>query len=452
MSDNVSTTVQFDDSSFGGAIAVHDGMVNFVANLGTNRDKSAHTQYIDVAYTPQELLAMYRNSWLASAIVDYPAEDATRKWRFWRADADQITRIETLENTLGLRDKVFDALKFARLYGESAIYINTDEGDQSSPLQPGTEIKSLVVLSRGALTPDPVVTDISSPYYGKPEIYRINTRESGPGIPIHASRFAIFYGKRIPRDPHAMGIGAAGDSVLQATMDAIKGMDSTIANIASLVFEAKVDVLKVQGFADLLSRNEDARLLRRAHLQAAMKGINGMMMIDAQDDYDQKSASFAGLNEVVGRFQDNVAGAAGIPVTRLYGRAAVGLSGSGDGDERVYYDRIGHQQATEIGPAIALLDECIITQALGQRPDTIYYEWSPLRQISEVERADIFSKTATAARALAGATAGEVVPLDALSDALVNELTEQGVLPGLDQLVEQYGTLGEQLGFVEGGE
>lgn len=101
-------------------------------------------------------------------------------------------------------------------------------------------------------------------------------------------------------------------------------------------------------------------------------------------------------------------------------------------------------QDNDISPAMGMLDDLIITQALGSRPPEIHYQWAPLRQQSETERADIFVKTANAARALAGTAAGEIIPLDALSDAVVNELTEQGVLPGLEKAIKEYGTLSEQ--------
>lgn len=424
-----------------------DGLVNIVANLGTARDKAAHNQYVDTLLAGPALLAAYRNSWLARAIIDYPAEDSTRKWRQWRAEAEQITAIERLEKKLHLKRRVQDAVTAARLYGGSAIYLNTKTAKQELPLQVGKEeIRSLVVLTRNNLTPDQVVRDIDNPYYGRPEFYTLAAGDNAGQVRIHASRLVIFRGATLPEDANTATANQGwGDSVLQSTMDAIQQMDSTMANMASLVFEAKVDVLKFKGFADLLAdEGNDAQVTRRLSTQAAMKGINGALVIDAEDDYEQKSANFAGLPDVVAKFMDAVAGASRIPVTRLYGRAAVGLSGSGDGDERVYFDRIGHIQATEIQPAMELLDECLIWQALGVRPEEIYFEWRPLRQLTETERADIFSKTASAARSLAGPTAGELIPMDALSDALVNELTEQGMLPGLEQAIEEYGSLGEQ--------
>jgi len=431
-------------------VMISDGLQNVVANLGTSRDKSSHTVYVADNLTSEQLVNMYRSSWLAAAICDYPAEDATRKWRSWRAEADQITKIEAEENRLGLQHKVQEALIASRILGGAALYISAENQDPAQPLKPGDKLNSLVLMGKDELTPGEIVRDISNPYYGKPEFYEINTDGKGSRVRVHASRFAIFTGRKVPGASVYASSGVWGDSALQSTLSAIKSADTTVANIASLVFEANVDVMKVQGFADLLAQHQDELILRRARLQAAMKGINGMLMIDAQDDYEKKSAAFSGLEALMARFFEWVSGAARIPVTRLFGRAVAALSGSGEGDERVYYDRIADIQSQGIEPAISLLDECIITQALGERPAEIYYEWAPLRQKSEAETADIFTKYANAARSLAGANAGEVVPMDALSDAMVNALSEAGVLPGLEGYVEKYGTLGEQEGFIGG--
>lgn len=424
-----------------------DGLVNVVANLGTARDKASHNHYNVTAWSAQQLEAMYRESWLARAIVDYPAEDATRKWRQWKADKDQITKIERLEKKLHVKSRVEAASIAARLYGGAAIYLNTKAENQDIPLVPGKEeIKSLVVLTKNSLTAEAVVLDINSEYFGRPEFYVLTSGTSAAQVRIHASRLVIFQGATVPRDPNTVSLQQGwGDSVLQATMDAIQHMDGTMANMASLVFEAKVDVLKFKGLAELLAdERNDPTITRRLQTQAAMKGINGALLIDAEDEYEQKSANFSGLPDVVTKFQEALAGASKIVITRLYGRSAAGLSGSGDGDERVYFDRIGHIQSTEYQPAMETMDECLIWNALGSRPEEIHYEWRPLRQLTETERADIFSKTAAGARALAGTAAGAIIPLDALSDSLVNELTEQGMLPGLDQAIEKYGTLAEQ--------
>src|SRR5690554_57855 len=330
-------------------VMISDGLQNIVANLGTGRDKASHTVYVPDNLTSEQLVAMYRTSWLAAAICDYPAEDATRKWRSWRAEAEQITKIEAEENRLGLQHKVQEALIASRILGGSALYISAENQDPSQPLKPGDKINSLVLMGKDELTAGEIVRDISSPYYGKPEFYEINSNGPGVRVRVHASRFAIFTGRKVPGSGVYTSSSVWGDSALQSTLSAIRSADTTVANIASLVFEANVDVMKVHGFADLLAQHQDDLILRRAHLQAAMKGINGMLMIDAQDDYEKKSSAFSGLEALMAKFFDWVSGAARIPVTRLFGRAAAALSGGGEGAERVYYDRVGDIQCHDIG-------------------------------------------------------------------------------------------------------
>lgn len=432
--------------------AINDSLRNVVANLGTERDKAASSQYVFVQHTDLELISAYRGAWLPRAIVDIPAEDATRKWRQWKAEAAQITKIEELEKRLGVNRQIEAAYKMSRLLGGAALYISTNDKDPSLPLQPERvrEIRSLPMLTKMDLTPQEIVRDIDSEYYGKPEYYKLARRDGQDEITIHASRLVVFDGQPVP--DQLLYNRAWGDSVLQSTMEAVLAHDSTMANIVSLIFEAKVDVFKFEGFSDMLAQDCGSLVTNRVHLQAAMKGINGAVVIDAQDDYQSKSASFGGLDALMTRMGYIVCGAAEIPYTRVFGRQAGGLSGTGDGDERVYFDRINHEQTTKIEPAMSVLDECIIRVSLGSRPPEVWYEWRPLRQVSEMERATIFKTTADAARALAGTNAGEIIPIEALSDALVTELIEQGVLPGLDVAIGEYGTLGEQAEEQAGGE
>lgn len=423
---------------------VSDGMVNLVANLGTPRDKASHTRYITSCMSESELLSAYRSSWLAAAIVDYPSEDATRNWRSWNAESDQISRIEAEEARLDLKSKVKEALISARLFGRAAIYINVSHSQQDQPLKDIDFIQSLVVVAGSQIQNGEIVSEITSPYYGHPEYYTISTN-SGSQIKIHASRFAMFYGKRPPASGSTVDNTANGISCLESTLETIKQTDSTMANIASLVFEAKVDVFSLKGFANQICTDKGTNAIAsRMHLQAAMKGINGAVVIDAEDSYEQKNASFGGLDAIANMFMKVVSGAARIPISRLFGRESAGLSGNGQGDEDTYYDRVKDIQSLGVGRAIKLIDECIINSALGSRPKEIFYTWSPLKPKSEKDIAEIFGKIATAARSIAGNGEGALIPIDALSDALVNALIESGSLPGLEQSIDKYGSLGEQ--------
>ena len=110
-------------------MSIMDGLRNIVANLGTDRDKASHTHYFDTTIADDQLVAMYRTSAVARNVVDLPAEDATREWREWQADAEQITALEAEEKRLGLQGKTMQNLKRARLFGGAAIYIGTRDLD-----------------------------------------------------------------------------------------------------------------------------------------------------------------------------------------------------------------------------------------------------------------------------------------------------------------------------------
>lgn len=431
-------------------VRIDDGYQNIVANLGTARDKAASGTYTFDFQNNVQLLAAYQTSWLAAKVVDAPAEDATRNWRSWIADAQQIEAIEALEKKLKIKKRVKEAMIAARLWGEAFLYINSSDKGSEKPLRVGSEVRSLVVLTKNELTPDDIVLDINSEYFGRSEYYFLQTK-GAERVRIHASRLAVFYGRTNPAGYGITGNTNRGLSVLATAMDAVEKLDSVMANVCSLVFEAKVDVFKFKDWANMLAdSSNDALMTRRLHLQAAQKSINGAVVIDADDDYESKSASFGGLPEIITKFAENFCGSSGVPFTRVFGRAAAGLSGNGEGDERTYYDMIAHLQENDVSEALSLLDECIIMQALGARPKEVYYKWRPLRQLTESERADIFSKTATGLRAIAGSGAGAIVPLDALSNAAVNEFAEQGMLPGLQAAIDEYGTLAEQDNLDEG--
>lgn len=418
---------------------IGDKLVNLVANLGTERDKSTASGYLFVPKTEAELMAAYRGSWLPRKIVDIPAMDACRRWRGWQATKEQIQRIEAEEKRLGVQGKVRTAMTRARLFGGAAIFIGTGERDTASPLSAAAldlaGIKYLTVLNRRQLTPTEIEQDPQSDLFGKPKAYRLANSQ----IDVHPSRLVIFNGAELPDPELATGAECGwGDSVLEAVMEAIKQSDSTMANVASMVFEAKVDVIRVP---DLMNNLQDkayeTRLLERFRLAATGKGINGTLILDKEEEYEAKSASFGTLPDIIDRFLQVVSGAADIPATRLLSQAPAGMNSTGDSDLRNYYDRIQSSQELDMRPALTVLDECLIRSALGSRPAEIHYVWNPLWQVTATEKATIGKTLADTIKTLKDTA---LFPEEALSAASVTSLVEGSVLPGLEAAIAKYGT------------
>ncbi len=416
-----------------------DKLVNFVANLGTERDKAAGSFYAPVLLTDEQLLNAYRGAWFPRKVVDIPAKDATRRWRAWQASKAQIEKIEAEEKRLQVKARTMEALIKARLWGGAAIFIGTGDIDTSKPLLPDRikagGIKYLTVMSRRDLSATEQDRDVMSPNYGKPKAYRLG----GSAIEIHPSRLVIFTGADIPDQDLASGNQFGwGDSVLQAVFEAIQQIDSTMANVASLIFEAKVDVIRIPDFMQGMNDKEyQKKLLERVRLAATAKGINGSLLLDKEEEYDSKSANFGTLPDIIDRFLQNGCGAADIPATRMLSQSPAGMNSTGEADLRNYYDRIQSSQELDITPAMSVLDECLVRSALGSRPPEIHYVWNSLWQTTAKERADIGKTTAETIKTI-GET--KLFPPDALSKAAETLLVANSVMPGLESALEEFGS------------
>ncbi|MBD9519297.1 DUF1073 domain-containing protein [Ensifer sp. ENS02] len=427
----------------------HDSLTSLVSRLGTDRDKAATVFYTQPFLTDEQALAAYRGSWLPRKIIDIPALDSCRKWRDWQAENNQIDLIEAEENRLNVKGKILEAMTKARLFGGAAIFIGTGDANPESPLDLNSVgkggLKYLTVLSRRDMTAGPIEQDVTSEFHGKPSYYEVTGANTM--VRIHPSRLVIFVGARQP--DALMTVNALdgwGDSILTATLDAIKNADSTAGNIASLIFEAKIDIIRIPNFMASLGNAEyRTKLIERYTLANMSKGINGTLLLDKEEEYETKTAQLAGLTDILMAFMQIVSGAADIPVTRLLGQSPAGMNATGTSDMKNYHDRIQSIQQLEMTPAMHKMDECIIRSGLGSRPAEVFYTWAPLEQMSEKEQADIFKTKADAARSLAGtSTSPPLLPIDALSDALVNTFIEDGSLPGLEAAIDEHGKLSEQ--------
>lgn len=415
-----------------------DSLQNLVAGLGTARDKASHSHYAIPEMDDQQLLNAFRGSWTAQKGVSIPAVDACRNWRNWQADKAQIELIEAEEDRLNVKGKILEALLKARLFGGAAVFIGTGERDTASELNPDRigkgGIKYLTVMTRRQLSATEIEQDPQSPRFGKPKAYRL----PGSTVEIHPSRLVIFIGVPHPDPELNVGTGFGwGDSVLLAAMPAVRHYDETVANVVSLVYEAKIDVINIPNLmSSLQDKNYKDQLLQRLRLAATAKGINGTLILDGNETHSSKSASFGTLPDVIAKTEQGVAGAFDIPGTRMFGQSSTGLGANGEENTRNYYDNVASRQKLEIKPAMSVLDEGLIRSALGSRPKEVHYTWAPLWQATAKERADIGKTTADTIKALKDSG---LFPEDALSTAAVNLLVELSVMPGLEAAIEKFG-------------
>lgn len=419
-----------------------DGLKSLIGNMGNpNRDKAASVVFHENDITDDQLNAAYSSNWIARKIVDIPARDALRKWRTWNTDYQP--EIEEEERRLDVRARVLEACIKARLLGGAAIYIGTDQ-EPSEPLdverikQGG--ILYLTVLTRREITANDLEQDPMTPYYGRPKSYTLSS--SVNQVTIHPSRLIIFYGDEVADTWHSSGTTMGwGESVLKATADSIKQAGGTFANVASLIFEANVDVIGVPDLLTNLSqKGYEERLLQRFGLAAAGKGINGTLIMDSLETYERRHANFANLHELMEGFAIMCASAADIPVTRFLGRSPGGMNSTGDSDLSNYHDKLQSAQTLEIGPAMYLLDKCLVRSALGNYPEEISYDWTPLKQMNEQQIADIGKQTADYLKVLSELN---VFTGTELREIAIHKMTEVKALRHLESFEDERHVIGK---------
>lgn len=412
-----------------------DSLVNLVSGLGTSKDKRVSGAFVYTPHARQEIDAALRGDWIARKIITVPPNDMTREGREWKADKADIEKIEAVEQRHGTMRKLRDALEYARAYGGGALLLGYGDGNPEAPAPTNIGkdgLKYVLSLNRYELTPGKVIRDVLSPWHGEPEYWQVSSESRGY-VRVHPSRVIAFQGnRRLDRDVNGEWWG---DSVLESVYEAVRNAALANEGIASLIPEAKIDIIKIPNLSNNLQTQEYSnRLVTRFTLANQMKSLVNALVLDKEEEWEQKQLNFANLPETIREFMNIVSGAADIPATRLLGQSPGGLNATGESDIRNYYDRIRADQNMDLRPALARLDDAIIASALGSRPADIWYTFNSLWQQTPKEKAETAKVKAEATAIYAK---NNLVPAAALAKGVQNQLIEDGVYPGLEDALEE---------------
>lgn len=429
-----------------------DRLQNFVSGLGTAKDQRVGNAFVFQQIDPAQLVAMHRSDWMARKVVDIIPDDMTREWREWKADEAIVEAIEKIERSpqINIQAKVNEALQLARLRGGSVLVLGVDSGKPEDELvieKVGKDaLKYVHLLGSDQVSFQDINRDITSPYYGEPTMWQF-TSKNGQMVRIHPSRVIKFIGAPI-LDKSMSPDEVWGDSVLQVVYDAIQNAASSQEHTASLIPEAKTDVIYIPGLSKYLENDKTTQKLTERFTYAnTLKSMFNMLLLEgdgngAGEKWEQKTINFGQFPELLRQYLQVASGAADIPMVRFLQDAPSGLGSNGEVTLKNYYDRIGADQRNDLSPSLWRFDEIAIRSATGSRDPKIYYEWAPLYSQTEKERAEVFKLNAEAARAIVGSGAGqELITREAVSKALISRIEEDGNLPGLAAAVEEYGDL-----------
>ena len=383
-----------------------DSYANVAAKLGIDQNNlSAGSTYNFNPISRNRLLIeqAYRGSWIVRSAVDCVADDMTRAGVDLIGDIDPGD-IEKIERELKLTH-VWTGLnrtcRWARLYGGAIAVILIEGQDLSTPLRVETiaqgQFKGLAVIDRWMLQPylSELITDYG-PYAGLPKFYDI-TVTNGPIPPqrVHYSRVVRMDGDDLPFFQKQME-NLWGLSVLEPIYDRLVAFDSTTQGAAQLVFKAHLRILKMPGLIKAVAMGApmSTSLKARLEMMRLFQSIEGITAIDTEEEFQTNSYSFGGLSDVLLQFSQQLSGALGIPMVRLFGQSPAGLNSTGESDLKNYYDMISASQESDLRDPMTKLLNIVHRSVLGTEPsETFSFDFTSLWQMSEKEKAEVAGMT-----------------------------------------------------------
>lgn len=415
------------------------------------------------------LNALYRESWIVRRIIDVIPADMLKNWITITSglDPDVEKRLSLTLRRTQLIDKLKRGMQWGRLYGGAlGVMLVKHQGyDLSQSLQldwimPG-DFAGLLIFDRwnGVNPSSELIEDISDPDYGFPKYYTVTDPAGGGSVKIHHSRVVRFTGNTLPfwEEIAEMQWGA---SVVESVFDELRKRDNVSWNIAQLTFMANIRVLKMQDLGQLLAATDNesqAELLRTLEAQNMLLNNMGMQVMDAADGLETHQYTFGGLADCYQQFIMDISGAAEIPVTRLFGRSPSGLNATGESDLQNYYDMIAEKQESYLRPILNKVLPPFIISTLGSLPDDFDFEFDPVAEPTDKERADL-AKCGTD-NVVAAYNAGLISQRTALKElkqqsertGVWTNITDEDIERASDS-VEPPGEMGGMFGGMGGGE
>jgi uncharacterized protein len=337
------------------------------------------------------LTYMYKTHGIIQTAIDMPVQDALRGGLNLRSAEIGHDEIKDMQDFL--EEKVFDVFAEAsiwrRLYGGGAIIINTNAENLSTPLKK-SELSSLEFYAADRW-------ELQSAQVGIK--HRMDWKSMGYGVSedsehfqfygnkIHRSRVITMCGKTAPRliRQQLQGWGLSELEKMVAPFDTSLRLDNVIYE---LLKEAKIDVVRMDGFNDqLISAEGTAGLRRRAQLVHEMKGYNSTLAMDIKDEFEQKTLAFTGLAEMTKINMTKLACAFRIPEAKLFGQGASGFSSGEDSIEN-YNCMVESEVRSKMRAPIRKILKLVSIAMFGEEFD-IDFDFAPLRIMSSSDEENV---------------------------------------------------------------
>jgi phage-related protein (TIGR01555 family) len=386
---------------------------NRSTGIGTARDKTTWGNYWQPwRIMDAELLAMFNGSDLAAKIIlEEPGEMFRNGWevRSRDVDDDALKKLDKKAADLRLNELLLQGTIWGRLFGGALDLVGAEDGrlpDQELNENSIKTVHYLNVVDRRFVWVQRYYSDMLSPKFGLPEVYLVTNMVSSSGmlgtggpapgtrlaaVSIHESRCIRFDGAESDVLTRQQLAGWTF-SILQRCYDPLRRFEGSEASVDNLLADASQAVYKIKGLLDMIAQNQKDALLTRMQLVDMSRSVLRGIMVDADmEDFERKPTTFTGIPEIMDRKMMRLAACAGMPVTRLFGRAAAGLNATGEGDERIWLSKIRSKQENDLSPKLKRVYRLFAAAADSEvrvKEADFQIEFGQLYEPTELEQAD----------------------------------------------------------------
>jgi phage-related protein (TIGR01555 family) len=382
----------------------NDGnLVNAITGIGVlGRDKTiAGSFQTSLTLSQGELEAMYRSG-LPRRIVNLPVLEMTREW--FDVEGDPKGAVLGYLETLKAKQAIQDALTWGDLYGGSLVVLGFDDLSDTEEEVNLDALNGLTFLhvydkSQVSWTASDLYLDKAHPKFNQPQWFNVRPVGVDP-FRVHETRTLRFMGAKAPASVMRQNQGW-GDSVLQAPYDEIRNFISSHANAANIIQELIIGVMTIKGLVTMLaSKGGLDKIKQRIDAIDYSKSVIRSIWLAEGETFEKKTASIAGLPEVIDRFAQALSAATeyGIPVTLLFGEQPSGLQATGEPARENWYDAVKCAQESKLQPQLEQLVRYVFLSKKGptngKEPKNWKIKFKPLRQMSAQQEADLRDKVA----------------------------------------------------------
>ena len=309
----------------------------------------------------------------------------------------------------------FSAIKhvgyWGRLFGGSGAIINVDQDfrkelnpeliDEGSPLEFIPADRWELTLGSANLFADNVPCPFN--YYG---------------YPLNGSRVLKFLWNEAPSFIR-LRLQGWGMSEVEHCIRPINAYLKFENLLFELMDEAKVDIYKLKNFAStVIAGKANQKIRQTMQVVNQIKNYQNALVIDKEDDYEQKQLTFAGLAELRESGRKDLAAALRFPLNKLFGDSATGFGGGQDALEN--YNAMVSSFRDTIEPIVIGVAELRCQQLFGFIPEDLELKWNPLREMSGTEQETVI--TGRSNRTLAWFNAGLLTGKEASEQAKKDEV------------------------------